>query len=126
MCSIWNVPFLEYALLRMCSFLNVLYLECEFFWNMCFFECAFLGMCFFRNVPFLECSLFGMCSIWIVQFLECIFFWNFSSKHYSSWLGEMIVMMLHFCFVLTLIFDKLTNKTLHSGKSNNQEQTLPQ
>ena len=99
------------------------------FWNVPFLECAFIAICSFWNVPFLECGLFGMFSFWNVLYLECAlfgmyFFWNFSSKHYSSWLGEMIVMMLHFCFVLTLIFDKLTNKTLHSGKSNNQEQTL--
>ena len=43
----------------MCSFLNLLLLEC-----------ALLEMCSFCVVLFLKCALFGMCSFWNVPLLE--------------------------------------------------------
>ena len=64
MCSFWNVPLLECALL----------------------ECALFGMYPFWYVPFwnglfLECALFGMWSFWNVLYLDWMCsFWNDRSK----------------------------------------------
>lgn len=66
MCSFWNVLFLECALFIMCGFWNELFLE-----NAQNGRHPF-GMCSFWNVLFLECALFGMSHFWKVPFLESV------------------------------------------------------
>ena len=64
MCSFWNVLILECAQIE-CAHFGM----CPF-WNMLFLECALFGMCLCWNMPFFESALCGICSFWIVVKME--------------------------------------------------------